>query len=234
MQAPPAAWQLAESHITVAGGGSKAGASAPFPSSLTQDEFPKVSPITIQLRLHVPELGAVLRCHLMQSGASGNRRARAMLGTLVLLAASVPGCADCDRQGCEALRRLAPEGDTGVAGVVAQVSDVVSDGCAECPLGRAALELWTLEEPFYRRSEVPELVAARPPDLTLLVEGSYRQALSTGWYLLCVRPNCIELNPHEDEMLTVNIKRRDGPTSFFVGRPSSSSTEEDFGFEVGY
>lgn len=175
----------------------------------------------------------MLRCPPMQSGAS-NRRAGAMVGMLVLLAASMPACADCDRQGCEALTRRAPEGDTGVAGVVAQVSDVVSDGCAECPLGRAAVELWTLEEPFYRRSEVPELVAARPPDLTLLAEGSYRQELSTGWYLLCVRPNCIELNPHEDEMLTVNIKRRDGPTSFFVGRPSSSSLEEDFGFEVGY
>jgi hypothetical protein len=157
-----------------------------------------------------------------------------MMGTLVLWAASMPACADCDRQGCEALTRLAPERGAGISGVVAQVSDVVTDGCAECPLGRATVELWTLEEPFYRLSEVPALVAARRADLIFFAEGAYSQALSTGWYLLCVRPNCIELNPHEDETLTVNIKRRDGPTSFFVGRHSSSSIEEDFGVEVGY
>jgi len=160
---------------------------------------------------------------------------RLMLGKLVLLSACVlSACAECEREGCDALTRLAPERGAGVAGVVAQQSDVVSDGCAECPLASATLEVWTLEAPFERRSEVPALVAARPPDLTRDISGSYDQALSTGWYLLCVRPNCIEINVHEDETLTVNVKRRDGPTGFFVGRHSSPSLEEDLGFEVGY
>ena len=158
-----------------------------------------------------------------------------MMGTLMLLAASVlSACAECEREGCDALTRLAPQTDTAVSGVVAQQSDVVSDGCAECPLASAMLEVWTLEAPFERSSEVPALVAARPPDLTRDIAGSYSQALSPGWHLLCVRPNCIELNTHEEETLTVNIKRRDGPTGFFVGRPGSSPLEEDFGFEVGH
>ena len=108
----------------------------------------------------------------MRSGASGHRRARALVSTFVVLAAGMSGCADCDRQGCEALTRLAPEGDTAIAGVVAQVSDVTRDGCSECPLGSASLELWTLEEPFYQRSEVPALVAARSPDLIFHAGGS--------------------------------------------------------------
>jgi hypothetical protein len=158
-----------------------------------------------------------------------------MIGTLGPLVASVlSACSDCDREGCDALTRLAPPRDTGVSGVVAGLSDVVSDGCAECPLTSATLEVWTLEAPFEQRSEVPVLVAARPADLTRDIAGSYDQALEPGWHLLCVRPNCIEINTHEGETLTVNVKRRDGPTGFFVGRPSSSRLEEDFGFDVGY
>jgi hypothetical protein len=158
-----------------------------------------------------------------------------MMGTLGLLVASVlSACADCDRERCDALTRLAPPRETGVSGVVAGLSDVVSDGCAECTLTSATLEVWTLETPFDQRSEVPVLVAARPADLTREIAGSYNQALEPGWHLLCVRPSCIEINTHEGETLTVNVKRRDGPTGFFVGRPSSSRLEEDFGFDVGY
>ena len=158
-----------------------------------------------------------------------------MSGTLVLSAASaLSACADCERGGCDALTGLAAQGDTGVSGVVAELSDVVKDGCAECPLGSARLEVWTLQAPFEQRSEVAALVAARPPDLTRDIAGRYSQALSPGWHLLCVRPNCVEINTHEEETLTVNVKRREGPTRFFVGRPSSPRLEEDFGFEVGY
>lgn len=180
----------------------------------------------------MPPLLAVLRCQPMQRRA---RRAWVVSGTLVLSAAGVlSACAECEREGCDALTRLAPERETGVSGVVAELSDVVIDGCAECPLASATLEVWTLDAAFERGSDVPALVAARPPDVTREIAGSYGQALSPGWHLLCVRPNCVEINTHEGETLTVNVKRRNGPTGFFVGRPSSSRLEEDFGFEVGY
>lgn len=143
-------------------------------------------------------------------------------------------CADCNREGCDALTSLAPSGQTGIAGVVAEASDVVNDGCGECPLGNATIEVWALEAPLAQRSDAAALVAARAPDLTRDAAGSYSQVLEPGWYLLCVRPSCVELDTHEAETLTVNVKRRDGPTSFFVGRPSSSEMAEDYGFEVGY
>ena len=76
----------------------------------------------------------------------------------------------------------------------------------------------SLTGPFERRSQAAELLAARPPELTIDADGSYRQALAPGWYLLSVRPTAVELNVHEDETLTVNVLRRDGPTGFFTGR----------------
>jgi hypothetical protein len=145
------------------------------------------------------------------------------------------GCAECDREGCGALMSLAPEGVTGVSGVVAESSDVVNDGCRECPLGSGTLEVWRPAEPIEAASEVPALLASRPPDLTQSIAGHYSAVLERGTYLFCVRPNCVEISVHDGETLTVNVKRREGPTSFFVGRPSRErALEEDFGFEVGY
>jgi hypothetical protein len=132
------------------------------------------------------------------------------------------------------MTKMAAAAGSGVAGVVAQSSDVVRDGCSERPLGTAILQVWTLEEPLDSLSRAAEVVSARLPDLTREVEGGYREPLEPGWYLLCVRPSCVELNVHEDETLTVNIERRDGPTSFFLDNASTGRLEEDYGFEVGY
>lgn len=142
-------------------------------------------------------------------------------------------CDDCDRAGCDAITRMAAEGGSAVAGTVAQQSDVISDGCEERPLAAARLEIWTLEEPFERRSEPAALVAARPPDRVIEAMGTYRQSLPTGWYLFGVRPNGVELNVHEEATLTVNVLRRDGPTSFFVGRHGTGPLDEDFGYDIG-
>jgi hypothetical protein len=37
-----------------------------------------------------------------------------------------------------------------------------------------------------------------------------------------------------DATTTVNVKRRDGPTSFFVVDPESRALVEDYGLDVGY
>jgi len=61
------------------------------------------------------------------------------------LVGSMWSCAECDREGCDALRRPAAResaGLVGVAGVVASASDVVNDGCQECPLGEATLQIF--------------------------------------------------------------------------------------------
>lgn len=153
---------------------------------------------------------------------------------LVLVGSGLPACNDCDRTGCDAVTRKATEAGSSIAGVVAQRSDVVTDGCQECPLGAATLLLWTLQEPFESRAEAQALAAGRPADESIEVDGSYRHSLQPGWYLLGVRPNAVELSVHEDETLTVNVLRRDGSTGFFVGRPSSPALSEDFGYDIGF
>jgi hypothetical protein len=132
------------------------------------------------------------------------------------------------------MTKMAAQSGSGVAGVVAQSSDVVSDGCTECPLAAATLQIWTLAGPFEQRSSAAELVSTRPPDVTREVEGNYRETLDPGWHMLCVRPSCVELNVHAGETLTLNIERREGPTRFFVGKPSTGPLTADDGFEVGY
>jgi hypothetical protein len=141
-------------------------------------------------------------------------------------------CADCDREGCDALGRAAPQAGTGIAGVVATSSDVVANGCQECPSGGASLEIWRTDAAITSQPAASAVASEREPDVAANVSGRYSQALGPGTHLLCVRPNCIGLSIAADETLTVNIKRREGPTGFFVGPFDAEAPEEDFGFEV--
>jgi hypothetical protein len=149
-------------------------------------------------------------------------------------ACALPSCVDCDRVGCDSLtQRATPEG-TGLAGVVAELSDVEVNGCAECPLGQATLQLWQLEAPVESAAAAAALASERAPDQTEIASGHFRLALQPGAVLLCVRPNCINLTVSAGETSTVNIKLRDGSTGFFVERAAGARLEEDFGFSVGF
>jgi len=157
-------------------------------------------------------------------------------GALLLAACTAPmlSCADCDRSGCERLGELATPGDTGVSGVVAAQSDVVADGCQECPMGEATLTLWRVDAAVTNAADAAATLAEREADVTENVSGQYSRALEPGAYLLCVRPRCIGLTITAGETLTVNVKRLDGPVSFFVGAPSVAGFQENPGLEVGY
>ena len=141
-------------------------------------------------------------------------------------------CADCPREGCDALGRAAPQVGAGIAGVVAASSDVVADGCQECPLGGAALELWRSDALITTEAAASALLAQRQADVTANVSGRYSQVLAPGTYLLCAGPNCIGVAISANETLTVNIESRDGVTGFFVARSGAETLEEDFGFTV--
>lgn len=151
------------------------------------------------------------------------------------LVGSMWSCAECDREGCDALRRPAARQSAslvGVAGVVASASDLVSDGCQECPLGEATLEIWSTDTLVTSAAEATARISAREPDVTALASGRYEQELAPGAYLLCVRPSCIGVSVAAGGT-TVNIQRREGPTGFFVGAADTTAFQEDFGFEVG-
>jgi hypothetical protein len=156
-----------------------------------------------------------------------------IIAAMMTLTPPMLSCTECNRDGCDALGQTATQGGTGVGGVVAESSDLVKNGCEECPLGKATLRIWRVDAPIASESDAVALLTEREPDVTQDVSGRYRYALEAGQYLLCVRTNCINLGITANETLTVNIKGRDGPTGFFVGSGASTSLKEDYGFDVG-
>ncbi len=152
----------------------------------------------------------------------------------IALAAALLSCAECERSGCSALTRVALPQGASIAGVVAEASDVVSNDCQECPFGDATIEVWRTDSPIVDESAAIALTGERAADSIEPVSGQYRLVLDPGEHLLCVRPSCIAVTVFNDTTSTVNIKRRDGLTGFFVGSSERTALEEDFGFEVGF
>jgi hypothetical protein len=149
--------------------------------------------------------------------------------------ASLLGCSDCDRQGCEALRHPTQQRGTGIGGVVAAMSDVVGNGCQECGFqSGGAVAIWEVESAVSTPAAANPVFAAADPVRASASDGRFFATLAPGQYLVCSAPNCINVTVAEDTTTTVNVKRRDGPTSFFVVDPESRSLEEDYGLDVGY
>jgi hypothetical protein len=145
------------------------------------------------------------------------------------------GCGDCDRQGCESLERRAPERGTGIGGVVAVSSDVVADGCQECGFeSGGAVAIWAVDGWVSTPAAANQVLAAADPVWANVLDGRFYAPLAPGQYLVCATPNCVNVTVPADTTTTVNIKHRNGPTSFFVVDPRSRSLVEDYGIAVGY
>jgi len=142
-------------------------------------------------------------------------------------------CMPCDRSGCEALDDHVSSDKTGVAGIVSSESDVVANGCQECPLSQASLQLWQVDAPVPDDAAAAALVSERDPDVSSLAEERYVLELQAGHYLLCSRPSCANIEVLGGEALTVNVALRFGPTSFFAGRPQEPVEQVPI-LEVGY
>lgn len=150
------------------------------------------------------------------------------------LTASLLGCANCEREGCDALDERATGAGTGLGGVIAARSDVVADGCTECPLGEARLAIWRVDAPVTTEAEAIAVVGARDPDTTEDVSGRYQLELAPAAYLLCMRPSCVAVDVVADQTATVNIEQIEGPPRFFLSRPNLEGLQAESGFSVGY
>lgn len=155
------------------------------------------------------------------------------LGPLSTVCLLLSCCSDCARDGCDALSRLATMNGDGIAGAVAVESDAVVDGCAECSLSSADIEVWPLASPVSSSSEALAITDSGPPQFSLTASENYVLELAAGTYLFCVRPNCAVVRVTAG-VTTVNVKRREGPPSFFVAEPPASNPVETFGVEIGY
>jgi hypothetical protein len=163
------------------------------------------------------------------------RSALMMAAAAISLSASLSGCNDCNRDGCEALELQAPESGTGIGGVVASESDSVNEGCQECAFqAGGGVAIWHVEAAVSSPAAANAVFAAAEPLRVNAPGGSFYAALAPGQYLVCAAPNCINVAVTADATSTVNVKRRNGPTSFFVVDAQSQRLEEDYGLDVGY
>jgi hypothetical protein len=104
---------------------------------------------------------------------------RSLPVVLLGLVASLLGCKDCDRQGCESLRQRAPERGTGIGGVVAAASDVVANGCQECAFeSGGSVAIW----------EVEGFVSSPAAANQVLTPGDRGRPLARGGFTRCSRP----------------------------------------------
>jgi hypothetical protein len=153
---------------------------------------------------------------------------------LFAVVASSFGCGDCDREGCESVQQRTPERGTGIGGVVATSSDVVADGCQECGFqSGGAVAIWEVERVVSTPAAANQVLAAADPVRASVREGRFYAPLAPGRYLVCSAPNCINVTVAADTTTTVNVKLRNGPTSFFVVDPASRALVEDYGLDVG-
>jgi hypothetical protein len=83
---------------------------------------------------------------------------------LVSLLAS---CVPCDRDGCDALEHPAEDVSisAGIAGVATSESDVVANGCQECPLSEGTMQVWAVAAAVTTADEAQAVVDGGEPTL---------------------------------------------------------------------
>lgn len=162
-----------------------------------------------------------------------SRSTGARIGLYLLLAVALANCSDCAREGCDELRSIAADEGPGIAGVIVQQSDVSVDGCMECPFADAEVSIWWTDSEVSTVSAASDIMQTADPAFVQVASKRFHAALDPGHYLLCVRPNCVNIHV-EATTVTANVKRRKGPTSFFVASDPSQKPTEDFGLDVGF
>jgi hypothetical protein len=150
------------------------------------------------------------------------------LGTFFLWVASwfaLPACTPCNRSGCDALGAPAADDHTSsIAGVVASESDVVSNGCQECPFAAMALSVWNASGSVADASSAKAIIQAGPAAAQIHADGRYRQALDPGDYLLCASVGsyesaCVSVEVVAGHVTPVNLRLLFGPFQFTVFDP---------------
>lgn len=150
-----------------------------------------------------------------------------MIPRLVLVAGLVlAGCRPCERGGCDAYgRRAEATVPSGVAGVVALLSDVVSSDvahgdCQECGFGAVDVLVWRTASPITTAAGARTAMAAAPIT-TVDADRRYQIALSPGDHLLCASrgepdPPCAAFSVLAGGVTTVNVKTQKGLTGLLV------------------
>jgi hypothetical protein len=151
----------------------------------------------------------------------------ARVGVVVGLVALVHGCSsnsDCDRSGCDAMTSPASGISVGIAGVVASESDLVENGCHECPFGQAQVEIWKVDTPITPEADVRSVVLGKPRIVTIVAAPFFRKTLDPGTYVVCMESACVEVSVEPGLVTTVNIMKGFGTQNFWIAEGSGQST----------
>jgi hypothetical protein len=146
---------------------------------------------------------------------------------LLLVAVVSLGCNPCDRDGCDALQRVAASSDeTRLAGSVAELSDVVENGCQECGLAETELRVWARSGPTdpSRTTQITESPALASVSVKA---GKYALPLEAGDYLVCVRGrSCFDISVSEGGTTTMNVRLVSGISRAYLGAPKAKQLSE--------
>jgi hypothetical protein len=169
---------------------------------------------------HHIDRGPALDCIFGPPHAFAMTRACCFVALSFMLAA----CNPCNRIGCDAIGTPAADnGKSEMAGFISSESDVVANGCQECPFASATLAIWAAPGPVTDVLAARAIVQAAPATVTLQADGHYRQALDPGSYLLCTYPSsldtaCVGVAVIAGHVAPVNLK---GPFQFIVFDPQT-------------
>ena len=136
---------------------------------------------------------------------------RMLVATFV---ASAVGCdeKDCDQTACE--RYQQPQSasfSTGLAGYVAEPSDLVSNGCRSCYEGNQTVYGWKTDTLVSSLTEVNSLLENKKPTFTIAARGYYSKELTPGNYMICpLHQQCVTIELKATQVVTLNIENSFG------------------------
>jgi hypothetical protein len=136
---------------------------------------------------------------------------------------------DCNREGCDAMQTRAEDaaGISRVAGVVAYLNDVVTNGCQTCGLAEdASVRAWRVTDPVITPVAAQELMATEPDASTASERGSYSLALSAGAYFVCVSDGCFNLDVVAERTTTLNVRLVFGTPQGYLAEPDAAELTE--------
>jgi hypothetical protein len=154
------------------------------------------------------------------------------LAAVSLLASCVP----CDHDGCKAVEHPAEDVSiaVGIAGVASSESDVVANGCQECPLSEGTMQVWAVPNAVTTADEASAVVMGGEPTLEIDIDERYEQMLDAGEYLVCISSGetCAGITIG-NAVVTVHARYVFGPASLIVFEPGSDEPRTDRIFDLG-
>jgi hypothetical protein len=162
---------------------------------------------------------------LRQAGVMARILACVLFGLVSCFA--LPACTPCNRSGCDAIRSPAADnGESAIAGAIASESDVIGNGCQECPYASATFSIWAVAAPVTDAASAKAVIQAAPALATFQADGHYRHTVDPGSYLLCDSPSsyeaaCVSVHVVAGHVTPVNLKLLFGPFQFIVFDPQT-------------